>query len=31
MMCGARAYNYSTFESAKMIAAKEGEAKNESR
>ena len=31
MMCGARAYHYSTFESAKMIAAKEGEAKNESR
>lgn len=31
MMCGTRAYNYSTFESAKMIAAKEGEAKNESR
>lgn len=31
MMCGARVYNYYTFESAKMIAAKEGEAENESR
>lgn len=31
MMCGARVYNYNTFESAKMIAAKKGEAENESR
>lgn len=31
MMCGARVYNYYTFESAKMIAAKKGEAENESR
>ena len=31
MMCGARVYNYYTFESAKMIAAGEGEAENESR
>ena len=31
MMCGSKVYNYNTFESAKMIAAKEGEAENESR
>lgn len=31
MMCGNQGYNYYAFESAKMIAAGEGEAKNESR
>lgn len=31
MMCGSKVYNYNTFESAKMIAAKKGEAENESR
>lgn len=31
IMCGSKVYNYSTFESAKMIAAKKGEAENESR